>query len=194
MMTILTATRWNAFLDCACLTKSCGLLPHNPPWESFFFGAPSHINDHHMDDKPKHMFSLGWLILNLHTISSFFILLMSWRYTRELTQTLSSRHTYHLIFVNSSYCNLHISMITIWMTSPSTWSHWDGSSWTCTPFLLSSSCWCLEDTLERSPNLLLQDILITWSSSHSSIFNLEANIWFKHCLWTIPTNITQCKH
>jgi hypothetical protein len=50
-MTILTTTRWNTFLDCDCLTKCCGLLPHNPSWKSFFFDASSHINDNHRDDK-----------------------------------------------------------------------------------------------------------------------------------------------
>ena len=76
------------------------VLPHKPLWESFLFGASSHIHEHHMDGKLKLMISSGWLILNLHTISSFFILLMSWRYTWEITQSSSSRHTYHLIFVN----------------------------------------------------------------------------------------------
>jgi hypothetical protein len=72
MTTILTSTRWNAFLACACLTKSCGLLPHNPPWESFFFGASSHIHDHHMDGKTqaKDLFEMAHLELAHH----FFIL------------------------------------------------------------------------------------------------------------------------
>ena len=46
----------------------------------------------------KHMISSRRLILNLHFISSFFIVLMSWRYTLEHTQSCSSRHTCHLIF------------------------------------------------------------------------------------------------
>ena len=50
-MTVLTATRWNAFLDCACLMKTCEMLPHTPLWESFFFGASSYIHDHHLDGK-----------------------------------------------------------------------------------------------------------------------------------------------
>ena len=37
------------------------------------------------------------LILNLHFISSFFIMLMSWRHTLELTPFLSSRHTCYMI-------------------------------------------------------------------------------------------------
>jgi hypothetical protein len=51
MMTILIAKRWIAILECDFLMKSCGLLPHNPLWESFFFGASTHILDHHMDGK-----------------------------------------------------------------------------------------------------------------------------------------------
>ena len=122
MMMILTATRWNAFLACACLTKSCGLLPHNPPWESFFFGASSHNHDHHVDCSPiihhgrasssahlhismitiwmarlKQRISSRWLILNLHFISSFFIMLMSWSNLRA-----------HFIFIFKTYLTLDI--------------------------------------------------------------------------------------
>ena len=122
MMTILTSTRWNAFLACACLTKSCRLLPHKPPWESFFFGASSHKHDHHVDCSPiihhgrasssahlhismitiwmarlKQRFSSRWLILNLHIISSFFIMLMSWSNLRA-----------HFIFIFKTYLTLDI--------------------------------------------------------------------------------------
>ena len=122
MTTILTSTRWNAFLACACLTKSCRLLPHKPPWESFFFGTSSHIHDHHMETKTqakdlfemahlelalhfsmasfKLMNSSSWLILNLHFIlhsSSYWCLEVTW----GLTSSSSSRHTWHLItFIN----------------------------------------------------------------------------------------------
>ena len=48
------------------------------------------------------------LILNLHFISSFFIMLMSWRHTLELTPSLSSRHTCYMII--SYFTN-------IWITS-----------------------------------------------------------------------------
>jgi hypothetical protein len=74
------------------------------------------------------------------------------------------------------------------------WPLRDSSSWSCTLFLFSSSCWCLEDTHESSLNFLIQDILVTWFSLFSSSYNIEANIWFKHFLWTHRTNITQCKY
>ena len=51
MMTILTSSRWNAFLDCACLVKSCELLPHTPLWERLSLGTSSPIHDYHMDGK-----------------------------------------------------------------------------------------------------------------------------------------------
>jgi hypothetical protein len=60
--------------------------------------------------------------------------------------------------------------------------------------LLYSYCWCLEDRHDISLCLLLQDILVTWSSSFSSSCNLESNIWFKNFLWKNPTNITQYNH
>jgi hypothetical protein len=53
---------------------------------------------------------------------------------------------------------------------------------------------CLEDACDISLRLLLQDILITWSSSVYSYCNFEANIWLKHFVWTNPTHMTQCKH
>ena len=59
----------------------------------------------------KHMISSRWLILNLHFISSFFIMLMSWRYALELTPSLSSRHTCHRL--KSYMTNL---WITPWLT------------------------------------------------------------------------------
>ena len=79
---------------------------------------------------------------------------------------------------------LHISMISIRLASIKHMISSRCSSWTCTSFLHSSSCWCLEDTHERLLNILL---FKTYSSSISSYYNLEANICFKHCLWTTPT-------
>ena len=49
----------------------------------------------------KHMISSRWLHLELahmHTISSFVLMLMSWRYTWGHTSSSSSRHTWRLIF------------------------------------------------------------------------------------------------
>ena len=59
----------------------------------------------------------------------------------------------------------------------------------------------LQDTLAIGPTLtwpisgsLIETLVNTWSSLLSSSPNLEANIWFKHCLWTNSTSKTQCKH
>jgi hypothetical protein len=148
MMTVLTATRWNAFLDCACLTKSCGLLPHNPPWESFFFSASSHNHDHHVDCSPiihhgrasslahlhifmitiwmarfSHMMSSRWFLLNLHFFYFSFILLMSWRYTWEHTQTSSWRHTWHWLNL-LSWPNLGSLLASLYLFLP--WNHRGG--------------------------------------------------------------------
>ena len=52
----------------------------------------------------------------------------------------------------------------------SIWSLWYGSSWTCTSFLLSLSCWCLEGTQEISLHLILQDTLAIGSTLSWPIF------------------------
>jgi hypothetical protein len=57
--------RCNAFLGCACLMKSCGLLPHNPLWQSFFFGASSHIHKHNMNGKLQAYDSFELALLEL---------------------------------------------------------------------------------------------------------------------------------
>jgi hypothetical protein len=48
-----------------------------------------------------------------------------------------------------------------------------------------------DQTLDHS---FINALVITLSSSLSSYFNLEANVWFKEWLWIKSTNITQCKH
>ena len=96
-----------------------------------------------------------------------------------------------------------------WQAS-SIWSLRDGLSWTCTSFLHSSSCWCLEGTHEIPLHLILQDTLaigstLSWPTfglhlehigRHLIFFKyiLDANKWLKNGLWTNPTNIAQCKH
>ena len=57
MMTILSTSRWNAFLDCSWLLKSCELLPHTPLWGNLSLGISSHIHDHTKNAKLKHMIS-----------------------------------------------------------------------------------------------------------------------------------------
>jgi hypothetical protein len=47
---------------------------------------------------------------------------------------------------------------------------------------------------QSSDHSLNKTQVITWSSLFSSSYNLETNIWFKHCLRTSSTNITQCNH
>jgi hypothetical protein len=49
-------------------------------------------------------------------------------------------------------------------------------------------------TWELAPSSILQDILVTWSSSFPSSCNLETNIWFKHFLLSQPISRTQCNH
>jgi hypothetical protein len=49
----------------------------------------------------------------------------------------------HMISLSWLILNLHL--ISSWQAS-SIWSLRVGSSWTCTSFLHSSSCWCLEVT------------------------------------------------
>ena len=144
MMTILITSRWNTFLDCSILVKTCKLLPHTHMGESLLWeglhismnllvedlqtappysyarasslGMFSFIHDHPKDGKLQayDLFDMAHLDLALHffirqnisTIircfhyyvsTSFFIMLMSWRYILELTPSLSSRHTCYMI-------------------------------------------------------------------------------------------------
>jgi hypothetical protein len=78
--------------------KSCGLLPHNPPWESIFFGTSSHIHDHHMDGKlqANDLLEMAHLELALH----FFIL----HHVDVLKLTLRD----HFIFIFKAYLILDI--------------------------------------------------------------------------------------
>jgi hypothetical protein len=78
--------------------KSYELLPHTPLWESFFFGASSHIHDHHIDDKLQayDLFELAHLELALH----FFILY----HVDVLKLTLRA----HFIFIFKIYLKLNI--------------------------------------------------------------------------------------
>ena len=111
----------------------------------------------------KHMIPLRWLILTLHFISSFFIMLVSWRYPWDITPSYYSRHPFHRM--NSLMTNLCI----IWQAS-SIWSLRYVSSWTCTSFFISLSCWCLEGTQEISLHLILQDTLAIGSTLSWPIF------------------------
>ena len=160
MMMIFSSSSWTTILDWARLALARWSLANCSPillWERLSF---RHIFTSSMItirmEIFKHMIPLRWLILNLHFISSFFIMLVSWRYPWDITQSYYSRHTFHRI--NSLMTNIWIT----WQAS-SIWSLRDGSSWTCTSFLLSLSCWCLEGTHEISLHLIIQDTLsIGW--------------------------------
>ena len=85
MMTILSTSRWNAFLDCSWLVKSCELLPpYSIMGEPFF----RHIFTYPWSHKRCQASSI-WSLLDAHLelalwldlpqiISSFFIEMMSW--------------------------------------------------------------------------------------------------------------------
>jgi hypothetical protein len=73
MMTVLTATRWDAFLDYVCLMKYCELLPHTSLWESFFFSASSHIHEHNMNGKLLQAYDL-FELAPLELAPHFFLL------------------------------------------------------------------------------------------------------------------------
>ena len=153
----------------------------------------------------KHMIPSRWLILNLHFISSFFIMLVSWRYPWDITPSYYSRQPFHRM--NSLMTNLCI----IWQAS-SIWSLWYVSSWTCTSFLLSLSCWCLEGTQEITPsyssrytcnrlNPLMTNLWITpwtsWSTLDILHFLLLSTLmppYGSNIAYGQILNITQCKH
>ena len=64
----------------------------------------------------KHLIPSRCLILNLHFISSFFIMLVSWRYTRDIAPSYFSRYT----------CNrLNSLMTNLWITPWTSWSSLD---------------------------------------------------------------------
>jgi hypothetical protein len=98
-MTILTSSRWNAFHDCAFLDRFCVLLRHTPLSESLIYIYL------HMTIITKLTTSLSILSLwddsswicssQPCIIFSFFIMMMSWRYTWALTQSSSLRDTSH---------------------------------------------------------------------------------------------------
>jgi hypothetical protein len=114
MMTVLSPSSWNTFLDRACSVKSCELLPHTPLWERLSLSMSSHIHDHNIYGKLQTYDIFEIPILNLHfdLINSYFsIMMVSWRYTWELTQSYSSRHTRYRL--NSLMTNLQI---TPWIT------------------------------------------------------------------------------
>ena len=78
----------------------------------------------------KHMISSRWIILILHFISSYFIMLMSWRDTWYVTSSYSSRHTCYRL--NHLMTNL---WMTLWITH---WSSLDLLISTLTPTYGSS--------------------------------------------------------
>ena len=135
MMTILFTSRWNSFL----IALACWRHANYSPiflWERLFFG---HIFIYQWSPWGWQASSI-WSLLDAHlelalhffirqnistiirrvltplgSISSFFIMLMSWRCTLELTPSLSSRHTCHRI--NSLMTILHITpWIALWST------------------------------------------------------------------------------
>ena len=74
------------------------VLPHNPLWESFLFGASSHIHDHHMDGKLQayDLFDMSHLELAHH----FFFL--------HYVDVLKIHMRAHLIFFFKTYLSLDI--------------------------------------------------------------------------------------
>ena len=76
---------------------------------------------------------------------------------------------------------LHISMITMRMASFKHMISSRCSSWTCTLFLHSSSCWCLEDTHEGSLHLHIQDILVIGSIHIWPTFGSLLASWSSLC-------------
>lgn len=125
MMTILSSSSWNTFLDWASLLLLGEVLLIAPPYSygrDSFFLAYLHITTITIwMANFKHMIASIWLNLKLvlrhdHPciISSIFIVMMSWRYTWELTQSsYSSRHA----------CNELNSHMTIQWIFP--WYHLD---------------------------------------------------------------------
>ena len=78
MMTILFISRWTFFLDCKSLVKTYKLLPHTHMGEPLLWECLPHPWTMRMASF-KHVISSRLLILNLHFITSFFIMMMSWR-------------------------------------------------------------------------------------------------------------------
>jgi hypothetical protein len=131
MMTVLSPSSWNTFLDLACLVKSCKLLPYTPLWEILSLSISSHIHDQYIWQASS-IWSLLDSNLNLHfelvnhRINCFFsIMMMSWRYTWELTQSYSSRHTQYRL--KSLMTNIRITpWITPWSLIVRCWpSSWE---------------------------------------------------------------------
>ena len=100
------------------------------------------------------------------------------------------------------WASLHISIITLRMVSFKHMISSKCSSWTCTSFLhyvdvlkihirahsifvFKTYLLCDQLSHDQTSDYSLNSTLVsTWSSSFSSYFNLDTNIWFKHCLWT----------
>ena len=68
MLTVFSTSRWNTFLDCASLLKSCKLLPHTHYGRASLLGISSQIHDHHNDGKPQEydLFEMAHLELAHH--------------------------------------------------------------------------------------------------------------------------------
>ena len=102
------------------------------------------------------------MILFTSRWNSFLIALACWR--------LANCSPHNLMGEPLLWACLHISMITMRMASFKHMISSRCSSWTCTLFFHSSSCWCLEDTHEGSLHLYIQDILVIGSIPTSPLF------------------------
>ena len=143
-MTILFISRWTFFLDWKSLVKTYKLLPHTYMGEPLLWECLPHPWTMRMASF-KHVISSRLLILNLHFITSFFIMMMSWRNAFRAHSILCLQDI------------LAIGTIPTWPICGLLLKHL-GHHWSSS-LSSSSLCWCLEDTHVISLHLFLQDIL-----------------------------------
>jgi len=170
MMTILTFSSWNAFLDCACLHMLDEDSSNTPPYP--IMGEPrlAPSSRIHCKLQANDIFRDG----------------SSWTCTSHSSKCVDQSwlHSLHFVLIN-------IASFLLFFFSSFRWCL--GGKHECSLNLLLQATLAISSTLDDH----LFGSHLEYHFGHHFIFFFQSwnqHMVFKHCLWKSPTRIAQCKY